>query len=119
MSDYHFGIDYDMWIYPYASDEDGDLPLDIECVNIEGQLFLDARDAIEQVRRLLAENEQLRKKNETLEIRADNILCTSLRRLQVIEVENAKLRELCADMYGYARTLGYEHPLMDELGIEV
>lgn len=31
--------------------------------------------------------------------------------------ENEKLRELCEDMYGYARTMGYDHPLLGELGI--
>ena len=41
------------------------------------------------------------------------------RRIFELEDENAKLRELCEDMYEYARTLGYEHPLLQELGIEV
>ena len=65
MSDYHFGMDYDMWLYPpvdwAAPDYDYELPEPIEAANIEGNLLVNAEDAIEQVRRLQAENAKLMK----------------------------------------------------------
>ena len=64
MSDWHFGIDYDMWLYPpvdwTAPDYDYELPEPIEAANIEGTLLVNAEDAIEQVRCLQAENAKLR-----------------------------------------------------------
>ena len=64
MSDWHFGMDYDMWLYPpvpfWDPDWDFDLPEPIEAANIEGTLLVNAEDAIEQVRRLQDENEGLR-----------------------------------------------------------
>lgn len=64
MSDWHFGMDYDMWLYPQvdfmAPDYDYELPEPIEAANIEGTLLVNAYDAIEQVRRLIAENAKLR-----------------------------------------------------------
>lgn len=61
MSDWHFGMDYDMWLYPpvdwTAPDE---LPEPIEAANIEGTLLVNAEDAIEQVHCLQAENAKLR-----------------------------------------------------------
>lgn len=64
MSDWHFGMDYDMWLYPPVDytdpDYDFELPEPIEAANIEGTLLVNAEDAIEQVRRLQAENAKLR-----------------------------------------------------------
>lgn len=64
MSDWHFGMDYDMWLYPpvdwTAPDYDYELPEPIEAANIEGELLVNAEDAIEQVRRLQRENTKLR-----------------------------------------------------------
>lgn len=64
MSDWHFGMDYDMWLYPpvdwMASDYDYELPEPIEAADIEGTLLINAEDAIEQMRRLQAENAKLR-----------------------------------------------------------
>lgn len=64
MSDWHFGMDYDMWLYPpvdwTAPDYDYELPEPIEAANIEGELLVNAEDAIEQVRRLQRENAKLR-----------------------------------------------------------
>lgn len=80
MSDYHFGIDYDMWLYPpvewWSPEYDCELPEPIEAANIEGTLLVNAEDAIEQVRRL--------------------------------QSENAKLRELTQDMYGFIRRMDEE-----------
>ena len=63
MSDWHFGMDYDMWLYPpvdrTAPDYD-ELPEPIEAANIEGTLLVNAEDAIEQVHCLQAENAKLR-----------------------------------------------------------
>lgn len=63
MSDWHFGMDYDMWLYPpvdwTAPDYDYELPEPIEAANIEGELLVNAEDAIEQVRRLQRENAKL------------------------------------------------------------
>ena len=64
MSDWHFGMDYDMWLYPpvdwTAPDYDYELPEPIEAANIEGTLLVNAEDAIEQVHCLQAENAKLR-----------------------------------------------------------
>lgn len=64
MSDWHFGMDYDMWLYPPvpwdSPDWDFDLPEPIEAANIEGTLLVNAEDAIKQVRSLQAENARLR-----------------------------------------------------------
>ena len=64
MSDWHFGMDYDMWLYPpvdwTAPDYDYELPEPIEAANIEGTLLVNAEDAIEQVHCLQAENATLR-----------------------------------------------------------
>ena len=64
MSDYHFGIDYDMWLYPpvewWSPEYDYELPDPIEAADIEGTLLVNAEDAIEQVRRLQSENARLR-----------------------------------------------------------
>lgn len=63
MSDWHFGMDYDMWLYPpvdYRSpDYNYELPEPIEAANIEGTLLINAEDAIGQVRALAARNEGL------------------------------------------------------------
>ena len=41
-------------------------------------------------------------------------------RIDQLEAENAELRELCADMYKQcAESMGYEHPALQEFGIEV
>ena len=64
MSDWHFGMDYDMWLYPpvdwTAPDYDYELPEPIEAANIEGTLLVNAEDAIEQVHCLQTENAKLR-----------------------------------------------------------
>lgn len=64
MSDWHFGMDYDMWLYPpvdwTAPDYDYELPEPIEAANIEGTLLVNAEDAIEQVHCLQAESAKLR-----------------------------------------------------------
>ena len=64
MSDWHFGMDYDMWLYPpvdwMAPDYDYELPEPIEAANIEGTLLVNAEDAIEQVHCLQTENAKLR-----------------------------------------------------------
>ena len=64
MSDWHFGMDYDMWLYPpvdwTAPDYGYELPEPIEAANIEGTLLVNAEDAIEQVHCLQAENAKLR-----------------------------------------------------------
>ena len=64
MSDWHFGMDYDMWLYPpvdwTAPDYDYELPEPIEAANIEGTLLVNAEDAIEQVHCLQTENDKLR-----------------------------------------------------------
>jgi len=64
VSDWHFGCDYDMWLYPpvdwTSPDYDYELPEPIEAANIEGELLVNAKDAIEQVRRLQHENAKLR-----------------------------------------------------------
>ena len=69
MSDWHFGGDYDMWLYPpvdWTPDCDYELPEPIEAANIEGELLVNAKDAIEQVRRLQHENAKLREQMERL-----------------------------------------------------
>lgn len=121
MSDWHFGIDYDMWLYPPAGwrspDYDYELPEPIEAANIEGTLLVNADDAIEQVRRLQTENDRLREQLEDMGFE--------------LGTENAKLRELCEDMldcieireaFGRPPTSEmYEEfaQRADELGIEV
>lgn len=64
MSDWHFGMDYDMWLYPpvdwTSPDYNYELPEPIEAANIEGTLLVNAEDAIEQVRYLQVENAKLR-----------------------------------------------------------
>ncbi len=64
MSDWHFGIDHDMWLYPpvnfYDPDYDGGLPEPIEAADIEGTILVNAEDATNQVRMLQAENAKLR-----------------------------------------------------------
>ena len=102
MSDWHFGMDYDMWLYPpvdwTAPDYDYELPEPIEAANIEGTLLVNAEDAIEQV--------------------------------HCLQAENAKLRELVADMWnegmcecgsrGKCARCEYGYPdRMRELGVEV
>lgn len=102
MSDWHFGMDYDMWLYPpvdwTAPDYDYELPEPIEAANIEGTLLVNAEDAIEQV--------------------------------HCLQTENAKLRELVRDMWhegmcecgsrGKCASCEYDYPTrMRELGIEV
>ena len=93
MSDWHFGMDYDMWLYPpvdwTAPDE---LPEPIEAANIEGTLLVNAEDAIEQV--------------------------------HCLQAENAKLRELVADLWEYiyigtAQDGQRLHDRTRELGVEV
>ena len=63
MSDWHFGMDYDMWLYPpvdwTSPDYNFELPEPIEA-NVEGTLLVNAKDAIEQVRALQSENATLR-----------------------------------------------------------
>ena len=65
MSDWHFGMDYDMWLYPpvdwTSPDYNFELPEPIEAANVEGTLLVNAEDAIEQVRALQSENAKLRK----------------------------------------------------------
>lgn len=94
MSDWHFGIDYDMWLYPpvkwWEPDYDCSLPEPIEAANIEGTLLVNAEDAIEQVRRLQAENENMRKYIERKEHLANVV--------RLID-ENSKLRELVRGMH--------------------
>lgn len=120
---WHFGIDYDMWLYPpvdyTAPDYDFELPEPIEAANIEGTLLVNAEDAIEQVRRLQAENAKLQASNEV--IAEDHAaLCE----------QNEKLRELVELMYGCSKgpdcddckrlNDGYACAyIMRELGIEV
>lgn len=58
MSDFHFGFDNDMWVYPPPND-DFEMPDRLEAVRVEGQLFVEASDAIMQVRALQRENEKL------------------------------------------------------------
>ena len=102
MSDWHFGMDYDMWLYPpvdwTAPDYGYELPEPIEAANIEGTLLVNAEDAIEQV--------------------------------HCLQAENAKLRELVKDMWhegmcecgsrGKCASCEYDYPTrMRELGIEV
>ena len=102
MSDWHFGMDYDMWLYPpvdwTAPDYDYELPEPIEAANIEGTLLVNAEDAIEQV--------------------------------HCLQTENDKLRELVRDMWhegmcecgsrGKCASCEYDYPTrMRELGIEV
>ena len=102
MSDWHFGMDYDMWLYPpvdwTAPDYDYELPEPIEAANIEGTLLVNAEDAIEQV--------------------------------HCLQAENAKLRELVRDMWhegmcecgsrGKCASCEYDYPTrMRELGSEV
>ena len=102
MSDWHFGMDYDMWLYPpvdwTARDYDDELPEPIEAANIEGTLLVNAEDAIAQV--------------------------------HCLQTENAKLRELVRDMWhegmcecgsrGKCASCEYDYPTrMRELGIEV
>ena len=102
MSDWHFGMDYDMWLYPpvdwTAPDYDYELPEPIEAANIEGTLLVNAEDAIEQV--------------------------------HCLQAENAKLRELVRDMWhegmcecgsrGKCASCEYDYPTrMRDLGIEV
>lgn len=64
MSDWHFGMDYDMWLYPKVDwtspDYNYELPEPILAANIEGTMLINAEDAIEQVRILQAENAKLR-----------------------------------------------------------
>lgn len=64
MSDWHFGMDYDMWLYPVVDwtspDYNYELPEPILAANIEGTMLINAEDAIEQVRILQAENAKLR-----------------------------------------------------------
>ena len=64
MSDWHFGMDYDMWLYPpvdwTSPDYNFELPEPIEAANVEGTLLVNAEDAIEQVRALQSENATLR-----------------------------------------------------------
>lgn len=68
MSDWHFGMDYDMWLYPprTAPDYDYELPEPIKAANIEGTLLVNAEDAIEQVHCLQAENAKLRELVRTM-----------------------------------------------------
>lgn len=42
-----------------------------------------------------------------------------VRSCKLYKEQNAKLRELAVDMYSFARTLGYDHPLLHELGVDV
>lgn len=64
MSDWHFGIDYDLWLYPEVDwtspDFDCELPEPIEAAKIERTLLVNADDAIKQVRNLLTDNAKLR-----------------------------------------------------------
>ena len=59
MADYHFGFDNDMWVYP-SPDDEYEMPDWLEAVRIENQLFVEASDAIAQVRALQRENAKLR-----------------------------------------------------------
>lgn len=94
MSDWHFGIDYDMWLYPpvdwTSPDYNYELPEPIEAANIEGTLLVNAEDAIEQVRRLQAENDKLRK---AMDFQALELGCMTDNR-DYLHLENAKLRKL-------------------------
>ena len=96
MSDWHFGMDYDMWLYPpvdwTAPDNDNELPEPIEAADIDGTLLVNAEDAIEQV--------------------------------HCLQAENAKLRELVADLWEYiyigtAQDGQRLHDRTRELGVEV
>lgn len=59
MSMYHFGNDNDMNIYP--EHEWGELyETDLLCVEVEGQLFVDFKDAKACLDAVTAENERLR-----------------------------------------------------------
>lgn len=95
MSDYHFGMDYDMWLYPpvpwWDPDWDFDLPEPIEAANIEGTLLVNAEDAIEQVRRLQGENAQLWERLTHMELH-ECPACANVADLQEALDENAKLR---------------------------
>ena len=98
MSDWHLGMDYDMWLYPHVDwtspDYNYELPEPIEAANIEGTLLVNAEDAIEQVRRLQAENDKLRK---AMDFQALELGCMTDNR-DYLHLENAKLRELCKSM---------------------
>ena len=62
-SDWHFGRDYDMWLYPpvkWEPDYYYEPPEPIEAADIQGTLLINADYAIEQVRKLQAENAKLR-----------------------------------------------------------
>ena len=62
-SDWHFGRDYDMRLYPpvkWEPDYYYEPPEPIEAADIQGTLLINADDAIEQVRKLQAENAKLR-----------------------------------------------------------
>lgn len=104
MSDWHFGMDYDMWLYPpvdwTAPDYDYELPEPIEAANIEGTLLVNAEDAIEQVHCLQAENAKLR------ELAAD--MLKAMRHME----ESAGMDV----MVGYSPWFA---PKLHELGIEV
>ena len=64
MIDCHFGSDYDMWLYHDVDWTNPDfyygLPDQIEAVDIDDTILVNAEDAIEQVRKLKAENFKLR-----------------------------------------------------------
>lgn len=93
MSDWHFGMDYDMWLYPpvpwWKPDYDYELPEPIEAANIEGTLLVNADDAIEQVRGLQAENAKL---HEELEAAKHDLQVFSSEAIK-LNNENVKLRE--------------------------
>ena len=149
MSDWHFGMDYDMWLYPpvpwWEPDYDYELPEPIEAANIEGTLLVNADDAIEQVRGLQAENAKLREERNhwhVEQVHAYGNWEDTYKRAVELEDENAKLRELVRDMWQFeqmscnkcvAKNDGYcgigidegcplEHSIYDrmrELGVEV
>ena len=117
MSDWHFGMDYDMWLYPpvpwWEPDYDYELPEPIEAANIEGTLLVNADDAIEQVRGLQAENAKLREERNhwhVEQVHAYGNWEDTYKRAVELEDENAKLRELVRDMWQFTGAACKKYP---------
>ena len=113
MSDWHFGMDYDMWLYPpvdwTAPDYDYELPEPIEAANIEGTLLVNAEDAIEQVHCLQTENAKLRE-----------LVARLIRHIEDPPCESCMSEMSCAGGEGLTNCDEYQFMVCDahELGVD-